>query len=716
MSGGRAWTSAGFATAAALVVAAVGGGQPETDNSVDSLLGADASTAASYRAFRRAFGADEITLVSISGGPLPVLLDHVQRVHRIFERREELTLVVTASTAFPGVVAALSDPELGGPDALPGARAALDGPLNRALGLLDLSGPRARLFAAQEPGRPPGELFDALQAARAEARAAGLSFRVAGTAPLNAAIDRAGRRIESRALPAVVGIAAILMLAAVRRVRVTALLLGTVGLVVFGVGGVYAAVGGASNVLVVIHRPVALVLIAASCIHLVEAWRAQPGDPAEAARTKGPAIRLALLTTAIGFGSLAVSPLPPIRDFGLLTAACLLTAIPVVLGCLPPLFARTRPPPPAEDSPTARLALAAARFGARHRGPVLASAAVVVVAGAAAGFSIPIDTHAIHYFGPDSEIRRDHEAIEASGLGLQSLEVLLEYPEPWRPEPASVEALQAFASAVVELDGVTTRFDPSLVLLEAGYRVSGRAVPPDPLTLDEVWTDGNPWKTATVAREGRLLRAAFLIETLDAERMDALEARIRQLAERHLGRGAPSVTVTGNYRLLLEAQRSLLRTLLWSLALTAVVMQIVLALALRSARLGLTAMLPNLVPVASIFIAMALLGIPLDVGTCMVASLSLGIAVDDTLHFSLAHRNHDLDYAAQKTGRAILLTSVIMSAGFAVLILSEFRPTSAFGLLSSVALMAALLGDLVVLPALLRSKATPAEARLGEER
>ena len=712
MNADRAWTAAGFVAIGVLAAAAVLGDQPETDNSVDSLLGADATAAASYRAFRRTFGADELTLVSISGGPLPVLLEHVKRVHRIFEQHDELTLVVTASTAFPDAVSALADPELGGQASLPGARAALQGPLNSALGLLDLDGPRARLVAASEPGRAPTGLFDDLETARTEAEDAGLEFRLAGTAPLNAAIDRAGRRIETRALPGVVGLAALLLGLLIRRVRVTVILLAAIGLVIFGVDAIYAALGGTTNVLVVIHRPVALVLILASCVHLVESWRSRPGEPENAARIKGPAIRLALLTTATGFASLAVSPLPPIRNFGILSAVCLLVAMPIVLGGLPRVFGLARPPRGGEDLPTARLARAAARVGVRHRRLVLGLALAFVGGGVAAGVTVPVDTHAIHYFAPDSEIRRDHEAIQASGLGLQSLEVLLEFSKPWRPQPEPIESLDAFARAVVALEGVTTRFDPSVVLLEAGYRVAGRAVPPDPLTLDEVWTDDSPWKRATVAREARLLRAAFLIETLDADRMDALETRIVELAGEHLDLPADRVAVTGNYRLLLEAQRALLRTLLWSLALTAVVMQVVLALALRSVRLGFAAMLPNLVPVASIFIAMVALDIPLDVGTCMVASLSLAIAVDDTLHFCLAYLRQGLDRAARKTGRAILVTSVVMSVGFAVLIPSEFRPTSAFGLLSVIALGAALFGDLVVLPGLLKSL----EARRGAPR
>lgn len=712
---GSAFTAGGAAVAVALAVAALSGRLPTTDNSVDTLLGADAPAAEGYRVFRRAFGADDLTLIELSGGSVDTLVTHLKRFHRVLRRQDDLRLVVTASTAFGSVLDAIADDGLGEAESLPGVQSALDGPLNRQLGLLRLEPPRARLLAASMPGRPPSGLAEELRDARAAAEADDLQVRIAGTAVLNRAIDLAGRRVESVALPAVVAITALALLVALRSLVAVVALLATVGLVIFGVDSLYGALGGTSNVLVVIHRPVSLVLILASGVHLVDAWHVDPElGPFAAAKRKRAPIILALFTTATGFASLAVSPLPPIRAFGALTAICLVTAIPVVLGFLPLTLTwprrsrgRTRPP----GARAGAVALAAARFGVRSRSVVIAVAVSVLAAGLVGGLQLPADTHAIHYFEEDSEVRRDHEALESSGLGLQSLEVLLQFDQPWEPEPSRVRALDAFGSAVVSLAGVTTRFDPALLLLEAGYRVAGRAVPPDPLTVDRVWSADASWRRATIARDGHLVRCAFLIQTLDASRLDQLERAVIALAREHLSLDPAQINVTGNYRLLLDAQRSLLETLLLSLLATAVVMQVVLALVLRSLRLAALAMIPNLFPVATTFVAMAALGIPLDLGTCMVATLSLGIAVDDTLHFLAAWDRADLEDAARRAGRPILLTSVIMAIGFAVLIPSDFRPTSSFGLLSSIALLAALVGDLIVLPALL--SLTPQGAKSG---
>ena len=157
--------------------------------------------------------------------------------------------------------------------------------------------------------------------------------------------------------------------------------------------------------------------------------------------------------------------------------------------------------------------------------------------------------------------------------------------------------------------------------------------------------------------------------------------------------------VTGSYPLLLHTQRSLLTTLWGSLTLTALLMQLVLGLGLRSWRLALIGILPNVVPVAAVFVVLRALGIPLDVGTSMSATVALGIAVDDTLHMLSAGRREGLSEAAFGSGRAVVFSSVVIALGFASVLTSDFAPTRHFGLLCAVGVCAALLGDLLVLPA-----------------
>jgi predicted RND superfamily exporter protein len=107
---------------------------------------------------------------------------------------------------------------------------------------------------------------------------------------------------------------------------------------------------------------------------------------------------------------------------------------------------------------------------------------------------------------------------------------------------------------------------------------------------------------------------------------------------------------------------------------------------------------------------MGLFGMPLNCGSAMVATIALGVALNDTVHFIMHYRgrrDEGFDVRAAlvgtfgEVGRPIVLTSVVNTIGFGILFLSDFRPMSDFGLLASVAMVAALVGDLVMLPNLL---------------
>ena len=156
-------------------------------------------------------------------------------------------------------------------------------------------------------------------------------------------------------------------------------------------------------------------------------------------------------------------------------------------------------------------------------------------------------------------------------------------------------------------------------------------------------------------------------------------------------------------------QRYLLSTLALSLLLTAAGAGDHLLLLLRDAKGTFYALVPNLWPVLVILGGMGWFGMPLDIATVMVASITLGLVVDDTIH-TLAHYRevraelgeHDaVADRIEKTAPAYLLTGVILASGFGVCALSDFAPTSRFGLLSAIAVMIAVRSaDLPLVPVL----------------
>ena len=182
------------------------------------------------------------------------------------------------------------------------------------------------------------------------------------------------------------------------------------------------------------------------------------------------------------------------------------------------------------------------------------------------------------------------------------------------------------------------------------------------------------------------------------------------------------VVYTGVVPVVYKAQRTLLESLVhsigWAFLMIAAVMMVLLRgspgslFGLLNVRGGLISMIPNIFPVVLIFGLMGYMGILVDIGSMMTASVAMGVAVDDTIHFlswyrsglkSGMERNQAIRLAYSRVGTAMTYTTMIGGMGLAVFMLSTFTPTQRFGTLMLTLLAAALVGDLLLLPAILAS-------------
>ncbi|MGF1508660.1 MAG: RND family transporter [Myxococcota bacterium] len=693
-----------------LAAVAVFGPEPKRDNSIDTLLNARGASAEAYRRLKQAFGGDDLVVIEVRARDPRTVLASVEMGHALLTGASNA--VLTASTAFGDMMSVLLDPSLGGVSELPRLSSRLEGPLNRELGLLAPDGRSARMFAFVDPTDVMGRmaLLDSLRLLRDQLESEDATVHLGGGAVLNEALDRQSLRLETYALP-LAGAASLLVLwLALARVSLVLLILAPVALSVVAVDRAYGLLGGTTNLLSVASRPVTVAILLASAVHFVLAWldavANKQTDPVSVALgSKQTAIILALFTTAVGFGSLSLSAVRPIQQFGLLTAAGLVTGLPVILVVLP-VFLRVATrwiaPPVRTRSRLSALAVWLVLTSASKPRLVVLLGLLGAAAGMAAYPFLRVETHAIRYFPADSLVREDHQALESGGLGLQTVEVIATGTTAWVSHVAQEEryrALDAFGQRVSSLQPVLNRLDIGILAREAAYRAGAGDRFPDPLTFRSILEDPPDAVRRLWSPDGRSVRSTFLIETVDAAELRRLVSDVRNAATDHLDPVGLAVQVTGNHSLILEAQASLLGTLQTSLLLTAIVMTVVVMVVLGVGGLGLLAILPNVLPVTLTFLAMVVLDIPLDLGTAMVAALALGIAVDDTLHFGFACRNRRLRSAAHSTGKGLILSSITIAAGFSALLVSKFGPTMHFGLLTSLAVVFALLGDLVVLPA-----------------
>jgi predicted RND superfamily exporter protein len=172
------------------------------------------------------------------------------------------------------------------------------------------------------------------------------------------------------------------------------------------------------------------------------------------------------------------------------------------------------------------------------------------------------------------------------------------------------------------------------------------------------------------------------------------------------------VTYTVVVPIIYKAQRELLNDLMESFFLAFGVIALVMMCVLRGIRAGLVAMVPNVFPAVVVFGLMGWTGIWIEIGSIMTASAAMGIAVDDTFHFLTWFRNgtgrgmprqEALRFAFRRCAGAMFHTTLICSCGLLVFSLSSFMPIVRFSWLMAILLVAALVGDLVLLPALLAS-------------
>jgi hypothetical protein len=184
---------------------------------------------------------------------------------------------------------------------------------------------------------------------------------------------------------------------------------------------------------------------------------------------------------------------------------------------------------------------------------------------------------------------------------------------------------------------------------------------------------------------------------------------IALFAEAALPEGV-SAELTGVVPMITTMDRYLLVTFIKSFAMALAIIGVIMSLNFRSIRLGALSMIPNTIPIIAILGIMGFLKIDLSPATVTVAAISLGIAVDDTIHYM--HRYlRSIERGAEPpvagglatttVGRAMIYTTLTLGAGFIVMVVSDFGPTRLFGLLSALCILLALLCDLFLLPALL---------------
>lgn len=704
-----------LALAVALALAALPGiARLRTDNSPAAYFQHHDPAVRAYRAARVDFGSDVTLRIALRG---ELWREQSTRALAALEDR---------AAGIDGVRSVIGPagrhPQIHGP-AL--REAALADPLDRELGLVDERGETVSVFLVLDPGARQSALAP-LERALA-ALPSGLEAELVGFPVLQRALDRSSREIFAVFFPLLVVVSAALLGFAFRSKGAVAVPLLFVGLCELSLLGAMGWSGVRLNLVLAILPPLLFTVALATAIHVLTRTRAlrEAGLPPRAAveaayRDKSRALLWTAASTTAGFGSLATSAVGPVRSLGLWAAlgTALLGLYAFVF--LPALLLLVhdegaRAPRRPLEGLFQRLGSSVAEGALRHRRGVYA---LLLALSAAAAFGVPrlrVESNALLYLPGDDPARHGIERLERAGIDVGAAELVARAPQG--ESLASGAALQRLSWVAVRLReelaearivGPGDIVEAALRSSEAGREAAGSAEPRE-IALRELRSDPQSSQKLAGFLEpgGRAARLIVFMPTAGYDAVDALLARALAIAREE----EPGLVwqSTGEYPLVLSAQKSLLATLGSSLGATLLSIVAILWLLLRSLRATALATIPNVFPVLLVLGAMGWLGVPVDIATVMVAATTLGLALDDTIH-TLAHYRDPVSQGGgpnavlaivEQNAAAYSITGLVLGLGFAVCALSSFVPIFRFGTLSAVAIAIAVAADFLLVPALL---------------
>ncbi|EOK5700268.1 RND family transporter [Vibrio vulnificus] len=482
-----------------------------------------------------------------------------------------------------------------------------------------------------------------------------------------------------------------------------------------------------------------MTLAVADCVHVIASMRhfMRQGMPKSQAIHRSVTLNfvpiiITSVTTAIGFLMMNMSDSPVLRDFGNLSAlgvmiACVLSVslLPALLNLLPVRFSAKQ----ATKSSDIMDKLADLVV---HRRNVLLPLSIVVIAGSAA--LIPynkVNDESVKYFDTSSEFRQAADFMEQRIGGMTTMSIAIKtHQSQGIASPEFLEVLGEFTrwlreqpetDHVASLSDIYKRLNKNMHGDDSAYYAlpAERELAAQYLLLYEMSLPFGLDLNNQVNVDKSSVKLQLTVKNLGSVELVALEERIYQWFASH----APRYQVVASSPSLMFAHigETNMASMLSTLPITLILISALMIFALRSWRLGVISLVPNIAPAVIGFGLWALISGEINLGLSVVVTLTLGIVVDDAVHF-LAKYQHArkegqnaeqaVRYAFHTVGRALWITTVVLVAGFSVLAMSQFRLNSDMGQLSAIVIFVALVIDFVLLPSLLMRFDTAEYAQL----
>jgi len=530
--------------------------------------------------------------------------------------------------------------------------------------------------------------------------------------------------------PPILAITLLALFVMFRSVKKTLLTFGAITVSLLWTLGLYDLFGFSYNVLSSMIIPLVVVLAVADDVHILQHYGLERRHRSREDAFVGTISHLlaplfgASATTALGMLSLATSQVVAVREFGMGSAIGVMVDFAISIVLVPTLLGWVKEEQVAAPQeawflgPLRNVAM----FSTRHAKAVMAVVAVLVALAGMGMSRLRVDTNHINFFSERHELYTSAQVLDNRLSGIYTFQVFLEGEPDSMQQPDVLKRMDRLSETLGQLPFVkkTTSLADYVkrVHRELNDDRPDAFVIPDTsaevaqeLLVFGLGDEGRAELERMAASDFSRAQVTVKLASMSSDLVFQQVMEADRLAQEIFAGSGVTATVTGSGRLFSMLDHYLVRSQITSFATAFVTVFGVIFLVFRSWKFGLLSIAPNLVPVLAVFGVMGWLGISLNVATVMVASVALGVVDDDTIHFISRYRRETRDGATTdeaietatvQEGRAALTTAIVNCCAFAVLMLSEYRPSAWFGGLLALTMVMAFLSEVFILPAMIK--------------
>lgn len=494
-----------------------------------------------------------------------------------------------------------------------------------------------------------------------------------------------------------------------------------------------SATGKSIDVLTAILPTILFVVGISDIVHIISRYL----EELRAGKTKVDALRvtfkeiglatfLTSFTTAVGFMTLLTVSIVPVQEFGIYTSAGVFIAFFLSFSLLPAILMLNKKPQLADRKHGQlfwhpKLASAFA-FTLRNKRLIMVGSTLLVLLSLWGISRIEVNNFLLEDLSNDDPHKQDFLYFEEKFAGVRPFEMYVKLEDTTRSvfDYEVIQDLEKVNHYLRSEYGAGFLVSPVSFVKTANQAFHGGnpeyyRVPEDEKAFQKIESVLKRIRKSKevkriVAENGYETRFTGKMEDFGGKRIKQLNTELMQFIDTELIDGNYQFELTGTALLIDKNNEYLARDMMLGLLIAFMVIGVIMGLLYRSFVIVILALIPNILPLLAIGGIMGFSGIDLKVSTSIIFTIAFGIAVDDTIHFMSKlklelNKGRSLLYALKRTyistGKAILVTSIILCSGFVSLVFSTFASTFYVGVLVSITLFFAVLIDLTLLPVLL---------------